>query len=72
MVFNNVTVAALVDKGSLVCLLHEDVYKQTVSLPKLSKKWIHLTRIGSSEVWVRGSFEHEVNIDVFVFPHGML
>ncbi|GFT28031.1 transposon Tf2-6 polyprotein [Nephila pilipes] len=58
--FGEKTVSALIDTGSLISLIHEDVSKKIVDQQKFSKKCIVLSGIGKSQMLKKGSFEHDL------------
>ncbi|GFS42734.1 transposon Tf2-6 polyprotein [Nephila pilipes] len=56
-------ISALMDTGISVSLIREDVSTKIVDQQKFSKKCIVLSGIGKSQVFTKGSFEHNFNID---------
>ncbi|GFS39095.1 homeotic protein female sterile [Nephila pilipes] len=57
------TISTLMDTGSSVSLIQEDVSTKIVDQPKFSKKCIVLLGIGKSQVLTKGSFEHDFVTD---------
>ncbi|GFX68716.1 RVP domain-containing protein [Trichonephila clavipes] len=63
--FGKVKITALIDSGSTVSLLRENIYtsRRIMDPTKLSKNKMLLTGIGEAQVTTIGSFEHEFKID---------
>ncbi|GFW70623.1 transposon Tf2-9 polyprotein [Trichonephila clavipes] len=61
--FGKVKITALIDSGSTVSLLRENMSRRIMYPTKLSKDKMLLTGIGEAQVTTIGSFEHEFKID---------
>ncbi|GFV87294.1 uncharacterized protein TNCV_4032661 [Trichonephila clavipes] len=61
--FGKVKITALIDSGSTVSLLRENMCRRIMDPTKLSKNKMLLTGIGEAQVTTIGSFEHKFKID---------
>jgi len=59
----NETVEALIDTGSSVTLIREDVSKGIIEQSKLSKDILVLSGLGRYEVKTKGSFQQKIELD---------
>ncbi|GFT44543.1 homeotic protein female sterile [Nephila pilipes] len=57
------TISALIDTGSSVSLIHEDVSTKIVDQQNFSKKCNILSGIGKSHVLKKGTFKHDIVIN---------
>ncbi|XP_055931730.1 uncharacterized protein LOC129962050 [Argiope bruennichi] len=57
------TFYALIDTGSSVTLLREDICKQIIKLSELSRETIILSGLGKSQVKTKGSFRQDIELD---------
>ncbi|GBM30394.1 Transposon Ty3-G Gag-Pol polyprotein [Araneus ventricosus] len=59
----NKTFEALIDTGSSVTLIREDVSKGIIEQSKLSRDIVVLSELGKYEVKTKGSFQREIELD---------
>ncbi|GBN84195.1 Transposon Tf2-8 polyprotein [Araneus ventricosus] len=59
----NKTFEALIDTGSSVTLIREDVSKGIIEQSKLSRDIVVLSGLGKNEVKTKGSFQREIELD---------
>ncbi|GFS68338.1 peptidase A2 domain-containing protein [Nephila pilipes] len=62
------TISALIDTGSSVSLIREDVSTKIVDQQKFTKKCSILSGIGKSHVLTKGTFKHDLVIDEDLIP----